>query len=1146
MNHMKVIAQAATSVLALAGLLYGTVAQATNLAELPLKSSIYIKPNVIIGLDDSGSMAWEVLIKGDQGTLQWKYNATTQVGTAWDAGGNFLPTGGTDLAYLWPSSIESYSITVGGVTVRADQFPNWSGVPPTPQFASVRSSDYHKLYYNPAETYAPWSPAYVSGLEKSYANVSTANALAAVRSVKAPLQPRSFTGTTQELLQDRWFGVQLLRGMRVPGGGNAYLYNSGSDTWSRYDGASYITTSDRYALLKYYPATYWVREACTADGETCVAGPEAGAVTLKRYEIKRANYPTDAAYITAIQNFANWYTYYRKRTFMLNAAMGKVLENLGGLRMGVVRFNNMANVTMYDLDSSDVSKNGRRVAGIFYDISPNGGTPTRENLKYIGEQYKRTTDATGQPLIQYACQRNNAFIVTDGFYNAGSRDYTVPAYNRAKYGAAAPYSATYANTMADLALYYYTTNPRPPGSASPLAEGRVPEGKDGPNRDTNPNLHVNTYALTLNVHGNLWPGIEDPFTAAITWPDPAQVTGGFENQPHAIDDLWHATINGRGQMYLATSPADTAKKISDGFADILSQVGSQGGVALGAVNLTPTSDDNFAYMANYNPSGWSGDLTAHRINVDTGAVTDAPIWQAGKMLLERDWTTRLIIADKAGGAVAFTNANVGTIVNPDTADFPVNAEVVDYLRGKRDGEGTKFRTRTGLMGAIINAEPALDRVGKVVYIASGEGMLHAFDTSEGSRGKELWAFVPREVLGTTGASPIGNTVERAYSFKTLLDATPIVTTLGAGRLLVSGMGAGGRSYFALDVSNPRAASEVALTGMVKWNFTDPAMGYTVGKPVAVNTVSHGRVVLVTSGYDNGVAIANGGRGRMWMLNANTGAVIKVFKTQAPATGEAGLAQVSAFVEPDGMVRYVYGGDLTGALYRFDLEAAGADIDGSVIAYLKDSLGRAQPVTTAPELSRVGDKRVVLVGTGRLLDSSDFGATNYGNSFYAIADGPQIANTRAALVDKAYTRNANVAASSVNTAAVNWSTQRGWYMDLPTGEHANTTPVIVFGMVVFVTNVNSGSSCEASSYLYRLDVGSGNVGIKDSWVSQLLSNNVGASRAVALRTAGNRVVVIVHKNDDTEQDIEVLPKITVPGSRNAWREVINETVVGDTP
>ena len=93
--------------------------------------------------------------------------------------------------------------------------------------------------------------------------------------------------------------------------------------------------------------------------------------------------------------------------------------------------------------------------------------------------------------------------------------------------------------------------------------------------------------------------------------------------------------------------------------------------------------------------------------------------------------------------MAFTAANVAATVNPGGV-YGNDAAVIDYLRGDRSGEGTAFRPRTSLMGAVINSEPVVARDEGVVYVASGEGMLHAFDTSAGNPGNELWAFVPEQ------------------------------------------------------------------------------------------------------------------------------------------------------------------------------------------------------------------------------------------------------------------------------------------------------------------------------------------------------------------------------------------------------------------
>lgn len=1140
----KYTARLLTSVAALGGLLYSATSGATNLAELPLKASVLAKPNVIFAMDDSGSMDWEIMLATDGGTV-W-FDKTT--GSAWDATGNPIASDNGNaremIGYLFPGSYDNANLY--------DTFDqSWYGAPPTPQFAALRSADYHKAYFNPepGNTYDDWPPGHDGANQNDYAPVSVANALAGSPSVMAPVKPGS--NTTVDLLKDRRAQIRMFAGMVVPAG--AWTWNG--NNWVQQI-ADVTLTATTWALIPYYPATYWKRVAAAdcSGTDVCVGVPNGDAtLRLKRYQIRRNAYSTDAAFLKDIQRFANWFTYYRKRVTLTAGSMGKVLEGLSGMRVGVVAFNKQAPVTMYDLDSSVNSRNGVRVSGIFYANPASGGTPTQSTLAYIADQFKRTdsADFAGNKIIQYACQRNAAFIVTDGFYNSGT--VTPPSYDSAKWGSGAPFATTHGSTLADQALAYYTINPR-----TDLPAGRVPTSKtEAVNPDLNPDLHINTYALTLNMPGVLWDGVATFPTGSVDWPTPAPDTRS------AIDDIWHATINGRGKMYNVTDPREAVIKIDEGLRDILSQVSAQGGVAVSSVNLDAAeASDAKAYLGKYNPSGWTGDLEARPINRTTGQISSSTSsWTDGSgnpataasLLGERNWTTRLMFTSNGStGGREFTAANVGSAVNPDSAKF-TNAEVVDYLRGSRAGEGwsgeaVKFRRRDyklGLMGPVINAEPALSIADKVVYVASGEGFLHAFDTDNGN---ELWAFTPYENL-----SKLGATVLRGYTFQTKLDSTPALGKYSAsGKLLVGGMGAGGRSYYALDVSSPRPANQSAAAGMVKWTFPAASdstnqglMGYTVGKPLLVRTAANGYVVLVTSGYDNGLSIGDG-KGRLWMLDAATGNVLKSFATTVGATGsEAGLAHIAGALESDGTVRYAFGGDLKGNLWRFDLAASGTtDIAPALLTTLKDSSGNAQPVTTAPALVKIDGRIIVLVGTGRILDISDFGSS-VTQTFYAVSNGSTISNVRSSLEKRDYTRTSSTTGDgTVSGNTFTWDNKRGWYMDLPGGEHSNTRPAVAYDAVVFVTNKVGANDCSASSMLYQLDIGTGlQMPTEPSYVSHILSATTNSSAALVVKLKGGKLKVIGQFYDPSkgkgtwEEDTQNISNITA--GKNAWREVLRQ-------
>lgn len=1157
---MRSALQLAVRALALAGLLASVVARATNLAELPLKASVLAKPHVVFGMDDSGSMDSEVMLYNNDGAFWWDFNAASGWGvdgahpnpalaaitSTWFNAVGDASARWRKLVYLFPNG------TGVGNRVYGDDDNDHFAVPPTTQFAFVRWSGlYHDaaaaryrsapsnpaqsplhnpLYYNPLVSYTPWAPA-----QLSTGPVTPANApINAARS--HPVYGVGTFNLTANVGASTAgnMGFTALPGMRVPAGSQKNVCdanNGGCAGWVNVaaDEAAAAGRVTRVAMA-YYPATYWVKEACvpqntSAANDTCASAPDGS--TLKRYEIKNGNtFPSGRSYADEMQNFANWFQYYRKRKLMLAGAMGETMEGLTGMRLGVVPFNNLAgNVTIYDADAAAAANNRLRVAGIFYESNGNGGTPTRETLKYIGEQFKRTDISGGKyNVIQFACQRNNAFIVTDGFANASA--VGVPAWDAGKsaatWGVGAPYATTFDRSLADLALRYYTNNPRPP---TDLVHGLAAGALNATPSDTNTSLHMNTYGLTLGARGTLFLSEATPApNLAAAWPNPSA-----NRSPTSVDDLWHATINGRGKMYLATTPEETALRIRAGLDDILSQEGAQGGIAVSAVNLDRS--DAQAYLGVYNPRGWAGDLTANPIDINTAAVGATPNWSAASLLAARDWTTRTVFTSSAALGVDFSAGTVGGAANPDPASF-TDQVVVDYLRGSRAGEGSTVRARSSLLGAVVNAEPVLARDERMVYLASGDGMLHAFDTASGA---EQWAYAPPDTLANLGKS-----VQRGWVYQTLLDATPAYARLSSGRkLLVGGLGAAGRSYYALDVTTPRGITAAQAQAQFKWIFPtagDAAnrahMGFTTGRPVIARTAADGDVVLVSSGYDNGQAIGDG-KGRLWLLNASSGAVIKTFRTTVGAAGnEAGLAAVSAFKEADGTARYAYGGDLLGNVWRFDLTAAGAgDINGELLASLKDAAGNAQPVTASPELATIAGRRVVLVGSGRLLDVTDFGS-GLTQSFYAIAEGAVLPNARAGLVRQTYTR----ATDTLSANSVNWTTDRGWYVDLPAGEQVNTDPIVAYGAVAFVTNVNGGSNCAQSSTLYLVDIGTGSKVADSTFVSQTIASNATSSRVITLRVVGGKIIGVAHRSDNTVYQRELPLGQVIRPTKNSWKEI----------
>lgn len=1067
---MRASIQACISLLAFAGLSYQAAAWAasTSVSKLPIKATIFAKPNVIMGVDDSGSMDFEIMLSTNDGAMWWNTTAGATLRSGWTNGSpNFNDDGVSDqtwrkYAYLFPNGMGSR------LRILNDANYGHFAVMPTAQFAWLRSSRFNPIYYNPATTYYPWSPLAQAGY--NFANATPGSA--------RPHPLLTTAGTAWDLTSARALTTTAdnvftaLGGMLVPKGArirDCDFNNANCGAW-----AAAILAADTpvpgnrvyRVAMAYRAATYWKEDTtCVLPPTTtsvadidCVMAPD-GATRLKRVQINAGD--------AEMQNFANWFQYHRKRVLMLNAAMGEVLESLTGINGGYVAFNNRPStatrVGMNDLDSTDNLVNGQALAKIFYDVAPNGGTPTRETLLRVSQEF---VDIAGP--IRYACQRNAALIVTDGFAN--NTAVTPPNYTPlAGVDDVAPYATTHPDTLADIALSYYRNRLR-----TDFAAGKVAKVTG---RDDNPDLHVNTYGMTLGARGQLFSSAASlrPTTAGSWISPPAN------RHPASIDDLWHATINGRGQMYTANNTADTVTGMLAAFDDIKDDLGSQGSAAVSSVNLGRGNGD--VYLTSYNPKGWVGDVAAYPIDPNTAQISysDASrMWSASALLLART-SARQVFTQHNGAVAVFsdTAASGGVVgaVNPGLV-YGANDAVMNYLRGQRSGEvsqpGGTFRNRTSLMGPVVNSEPVVSRDDDVLFVQSGEGMLHAFSVANANAGQELWAFVPRAVLSTIGA-----TTRPGYIYATKLDGQMSLRRIDtATNLLVAGMGAAGKSYHAVNVHAPTAITESNLPSV--WEFptasdtvTQGKMGLAVGKPRIVKTSaasSSGLRVLVTSGYET-----PDGLGRLWMLNPD-GTVVREFLTPSGGTtsAPAELAHVTGYLEDTGTVRYVYAGDLQGHLWRFDLDNTGTGSAGvTKLASLRDASGNAQPMTAAPEVTYIDGKRVVIVGTGRLLSESDLGGSAT-QSVYAIADGSDIGNARAAtgingLVQQTYTS----APAAITDLTVNWSTKRGWFVDLPAGEKVTATPQLARGSLLFASNLTD-TNCGASSKLYALDVTNGGI------------------------------------------------------------------------
>jgi type IV pilus assembly protein PilY1 len=1146
-------------------------AASTDISTLPLNTLATVAPNLIFILDDSDSLDSEVSMNTYAGWLWWngKTNSFNDASGQALSPANFVPgvdSGGTPwftYLYLFPNGVTSGARRVGDDYY---YFYGYYAVPPIPAYAYLRSSEYNPLYYNPNVTYKPWPPAYISGNSVTFANQNPTQAISNPTIATSP----KINLTTNQSTTNTNYTFRMAQGMVIPGSSmpGIQIKKLGTPNWISLNNNFTVPNNQAYdANIPYYPATYYVLDqSCASGPPVCVTAPD--GKNLRRYEIKNGNtFPSGRTYTAEMQNFANWYSYYRKRKHMLASAMGAVLPETANIRVGITTLNNVpSSISMNDLNSTNPSTNVQSVLGVFDTNKSTGPAPTNFVLNFVGQQYMNNKN-----IIQAACQTNTVMYVTDGYPNAPPYvpGVTLPAYSRSVFGGTTPYMTTYNNTIADIALYYYTTNLRPD-----LPVGLVPTNPSNTsvNADKNVNLHMNTYTLSLTAQGTIYgtgtPQALDPFANPPTWPSLAAYKDGA---PAILDDMWHASINSRATMYNAQNFMNVASNLQTAISDILLQ--SAASSALGVANPNITASRNQAFAASY--LGSTGDILPYVVDINIGTITPANTWSAQALLDNQSPASRLIATYNGSIGVPFLwgslTASMQTALNSTIPGPPSNdgSYVLNWVRGEKTYEGTYYRKRTHILGDLVNASPVIvagsnfnySDLGysafftsianrpETIYQGSNDGMLHAFDANTGA---ERWAYIPNLVVNN-----LKTLASKVYNHLFFVDATPTIGDVAINNgtswrtLLVGGLNAGGNGYYALDITDPVASSSANLASKVLWEFPNAStptavannVGLSYGKPIIAKTRAYGWVVLVTSGYNN---VNGDGRGHLFVLNPDTGALIKDIATTSGSPGSpSGLAQIAAFASHwnyDATIDYVYGGDLNGNVWRFDLSSSNINSwNVSLLASLVDSNNIPQPITSIPQLSRSGSYRLVYIGTGQLLGKTDL-STSQTQTMYALVDNlsasPTILNVRNNLFRQ------TVSGTNISNTVVNFAVNPGWYFDFPSsGERLTTDPQLIFGVLVFNTSIPSASGCTVQSYKYAVDQATGGTlrasifGNTTPWARISLSADY-VSNPTIIVLPNKKVISIVHNSDNTFSNVVIPSTISTPQSKQVgWKEVI---------
>jgi type IV pilus assembly protein PilY1 len=270
---------------------------------------------------------------------------------------------------------------------------------------------------------------------------------------------------------------------------------------------------------------------------------------------------------------------------------------------------------------------------------------------------------------------------------------------------------------------------------------------------------------------------------------------------------------------------------------------------------------------------------------------------------------------------------------------------------------------------------------------------------------------------------------------------------------------------------------------ILWEFSEANdaadMGYVISYPHIARMRDGTWVAIFGNGYDS----ANG-QAVLFILDLSSGTVIK--KISVGTAGGNGLSQPNFTVNSNREVTAIYAGDLKGSLWKFDV-SSDSRADWTV-AFSGTPLFRGdtkQPITVMPEIAfHPSGGTMVSFGTGKLFDVEDTATTLPTNvnlntqALYGIWDKT---GETSGLTDTTklvlQTANSSLAAAAdpslkgTTSNTVDWSTKRGWYMNLASGgERVNVNPQQVKNVLLMVANTPNSDLCKAggASRLFALD------------------------------------------------------------------------------
>jgi type IV pilus assembly protein PilY1 len=402
---------------------------------------------------------------------------------------------------------------------------------------------------------------------------------------------------------------------------------------------------------------------------------------------------------------------------------------------------------------------------------------------------------------------------------------------------------------------------------------------------------------------------------------------------------------------------------------------------------------------------------------------------------------------------------------------PQGRHLLEFTRGNGAYEGTTFRQRFSKLGDIIHSRPYYVNYGsgvERVYVGANDGMLHAFDATNG---KEVFAYIPSMLIPKLSQFAVNPYTNHKYGVDGLLSIADLTGDTAKLKLLAGGMGAGAKGIFALDITNPAPESEDAAAALAKWEITEASagfdnLGHVYGAPQIVKLNDGKQVVLVP----NGINSING-KASLFVVDARDGTRLAEIFADSRGPDNGLTAITAADLNGDGKVDAVYGGDLKGNLWKFDFSISG--IPAAAIALFTPPSESARPIMSAPAVSAHPLGGVMVnFGTGKMLEAADLTSTT-NEYLYGVRDSARV--TRDTLAEPVLSTGLTTATPPLkyrvaSRVTVNYANgDKGWRITLAGGERLIGGDLLVnSGRFIVTTTQPDPASANPGTWLLQVD------------------------------------------------------------------------------